>query len=131
MHNKEKHILKIISPSNYQKKKKTLYFLLHQNLKEKKKKKEHGPVTIAVRPVPSTPWVTSSAVEEDENPDGPFLLKGHILSQSVCVSGYVSLSLSLSPSSVDNNNFESLTHTARLLGYKKDVSETVALKWQM
>ena len=38
MHNKEKHILKIISPSNYQKKK-TLYFLLHQNLKEKKKKK--------------------------------------------------------------------------------------------
>ena len=55
MHNKEKHILKIISPSNYQKKKKTLYFLLHQNLKEKKKKKEHGPVTIAVRPVPSTP----------------------------------------------------------------------------
>ena len=70
-------------------------------------------------------------MEEDENPDGPFLLKGHILSQSVCVSGYVSLSLSLSPSSVDNNNFESLTHTARLLGYKKDVSETVALKWQM
>lgn len=37
-----------------------------------------GPVTMAVRPVPSIPSVTSSAVEEDENPDGPFLLNNHI-----------------------------------------------------
>ena len=33
---------------------------------------------MAVRPVPSIPWVTSSAVEEAENPDGPFQLKIHI-----------------------------------------------------
>lgn len=38
------------------------------------------PVTMAVRPVASIPWVTSSAVEDEENPDGPFLLKSHILS---------------------------------------------------
>lgn len=30
------------------------------------------PVTMAVRPDPSIPWVTSSAVENLENPDGPF-----------------------------------------------------------
>ena len=41
-----------------------------------------GPVTMAVRPEPSIPCVTSSAVEEDENPDGPFLLKSHIFVQS-------------------------------------------------
>ena len=29
--------------------------------------------------MPSIPWVTSSAVEEAENPDGPFLLNHHIL----------------------------------------------------
>ena len=45
------------------------------------------PVTIAVRPLPSIPWVTSSAVEDDENPDAPFPLNGHI---------FLSLSLSLS-----------------------------------
>jgi hypothetical protein len=33
---------------------------------------------MAVRPVPSIPWVTSSAVELAENPDGPFLPKIHI-----------------------------------------------------
>jgi len=31
-----------------------------------------------VRPVPSIPWVTSSAVERAENPDGPFQPKIHI-----------------------------------------------------
>lgn len=35
---------------------------------------------MAVRPEASIPRVTSSAVEDDENPDGPFLLKSHILS---------------------------------------------------
>uniref|UniRef100_A0A2P2JFZ9 Uncharacterized protein MANES_06G150100 n=1 Tax=Rhizophora mucronata TaxID=61149 RepID=A0A2P2JFZ9_RHIMU len=45
-----------------------------------------APVTIAVRPDPSTPFVTSSAVDDDENPDGPFLLNHHILSLSVSVS---------------------------------------------
>lgn len=39
-----------------------------------------GPVTMAVRPVPSIPSVTSSAVEEEENPEGPFLLNNHIAS---------------------------------------------------
>jgi len=34
---------------------------------------------MAVRPVPSIPCVTSSAVEEAENPDGPFHPKSHIL----------------------------------------------------
>jgi len=33
---------------------------------------------MAVRPVPSRPSVTSSAVDDDENPEGPFLLNGHI-----------------------------------------------------
>jgi len=37
---------------------------------------------MAVRPEPSIPCVTSSAVEEAENPDVPFLLKNHILSDS-------------------------------------------------
>jgi len=36
------------------------------------------PVTMAVRPVPSTPCVTSSAVEREENPDAPFDPKNHI-----------------------------------------------------
>lgn len=36
------------------------------------------PVTMAVSPVPSIPWVTSSAVEVEENPDGPFLLNSPI-----------------------------------------------------
>lgn len=40
----------------------------------------YEPVTMAVRPDASIPWVTSSAVEDDENPDGPFLQNGHILS---------------------------------------------------
>ena len=59
MHNMEKQILKIISP-----KFKDPYFLLHQNLK----KKATWPFSVK-RPFS----VTSSAVEEDENPDGPFL----------------------------------------------------------
>jgi hypothetical protein len=33
---------------------------------------------MAVRPVPLSPSVTSSAVEEAENPDAPFLLNNHI-----------------------------------------------------
>lgn len=32
---------------------------------------------MAVRPVPSIPLVTSSAVEKAENSDGPFLLNNH------------------------------------------------------
>lgn len=36
------------------------------------------PVTMAVRPAPSIPSVTSSAVEEEEKPDGPRLMNGHI-----------------------------------------------------
>jgi len=40
------------------------------------------PVTMAVRPVPSIPCVTSSAVEYPENPDGPFPQNNHILSLS-------------------------------------------------
>jgi len=35
------------------------------------------PVTIAVRPVPSIPSVTSSAVEEDEKPEPSFLPNSH------------------------------------------------------
>ena len=60
---------------------------------------EHArPVTMAVRPVPSIPWVTSSAVEEDENPDGSnFLWKGHIL--SMCSSKIPFKFLSLQTSS--------------------------------
>lgn len=42
------------------------------------------PVTMAVSPEPSIPCVTSSAVEEDENPDGPFLLKSHIFVLWIC-----------------------------------------------
>ena len=34
---------------------------------------------MAVRPLPSIPCVTCSAVEEDENPDGPVLLNCPIL----------------------------------------------------
>nr|GMC80947.1 apolipoprotein N-acyltransferase [Ipomoea batatas]GMC83129.1 apolipoprotein N-acyltransferase [Ipomoea batatas] len=37
-----------------------------------------GPVTMAMRSVPSIPSVTSSAVEEAENPDSPFIPKIHI-----------------------------------------------------
>ena len=37
------------------------------------------PVTMAVRPAPSTPSVTSSAVDHAENPDAPFHFNGHIL----------------------------------------------------
>lgn len=33
---------------------------------------------MAVRPVPSIPSVTCSAVDDDENPEDPFLLNGHI-----------------------------------------------------
>ena len=39
MHNKEKHILKIISPSNYKKKKKNPIFFITSKFKGKKKKK--------------------------------------------------------------------------------------------
>lgn len=41
--------------------------------------KEKRPVTIAVRPDPSIPSVTCSAVERAENPDGPLNPKIHIL----------------------------------------------------
>lgn len=43
--------------------------------------RKRRPVTMAVRPDPSIPWVTSSAVELAENPDAPFLEKGHIVSR--------------------------------------------------
>jgi len=33
---------------------------------------------MAVRPVPSRPSVTCSAVDDDENPEAPFFLNGHI-----------------------------------------------------
>lgn len=42
------------------------------------RKNKKLPVTMAVRPVPSIPSVTCSAVEERENPDGPFLSNHHI-----------------------------------------------------
>lgn len=66
----------------------TIKFLLHGEMKfkkknKKKKKIEHEPVTMAVRPVPSIPRVTSSAVEDEENPDSPFRLNGHILPPSL------------------------------------------------
>lgn len=35
---------------------------------------------MAVRPEPSIPWATSSAVEHAENPEDPFLPKIHIFS---------------------------------------------------
>lgn len=45
----------------------------------------YEPVTMAVRPDASIPWVTSSAVEDDENPDGPFLQNGHIALRINCL----------------------------------------------
>lgn len=53
-------------------------------IRKKKKiwKKSEGPVTMAVRPVPSRPSVTCSAVDDDENPEAPFLPNGHILSHT-------------------------------------------------
>ncbi|RRT77874.1 hypothetical protein B296_00000948 [Ensete ventricosum] len=50
-----------------------------------KKGRSGRPVTTAVRPLPSNPSVTSSAVDDQENPDAPFRLNGHI-SLSVCLS---------------------------------------------
>lgn len=44
------------------------------------------PVTMAVRPEPSILRVTSSAVEENENPEAPLLLSLHILSFSLNLS---------------------------------------------
>ena len=51
-------------------------------VQERKKDKKMGrsPVTMAVRPEASMPSVTSSAVEEDENLDDPFVLHKHIFS---------------------------------------------------
>ena len=46
-------------------------------------KEEKIPVTMEVRPVASIPWVTSSAVEEAENPEGPFLPNIHIILISI------------------------------------------------
>lgn len=47
---------------------------------------ENLPVTMAVRPEPSRPSVTCSAVEYQLNPDAPLLLNGHIsLSLSLCL----------------------------------------------
>lgn len=57
------------------------------------KNKKLGPVTMAVRPEPSIPLVTPSAVEEEEKPDGPFLLNSHIF-----------LKFSLSPATVFLNS---------------------------
>lgn len=50
------------------------------NFEECEKEIKWKPVTMAVSPEPSIPCVTSSAVEEDENPEGPFLLKSHMMS---------------------------------------------------
>jgi len=44
---------------------------------EREREKE-WPVTIAVREVEWIPRVTSSAVEDDENPESPFLMNAHI-----------------------------------------------------
>lgn len=44
---------------------------------------EKIPVTMEVRPVASIPWVTSSAVELAENPEGPFLPNIHIILISI------------------------------------------------
>jgi len=46
------------------------------------KDKKNIPVTIAVRPLPSIPSVTSSAVELEEKPDGPFFPKNPMLAGS-------------------------------------------------
>lgn len=43
-----------------------------------KEKEANIPVTMATRPVPSTPSVTCSAVERAENPDLPFSPSIHI-----------------------------------------------------
>lgn len=51
--------------------------------KTKTQKEKTEPVTVAVRADPSIPSVTSSAVEEAENPDGPFLSKIHMFSFAV------------------------------------------------
>lgn len=42
------------------------------------KNEKREPVTMAVRPVPSIPFVTSSAVERAENPDAPFIANIHM-----------------------------------------------------
>lgn len=42
-----------------------------------------GPVTMAVRPEASIPLVTSSAVEAEEKPEGPFPLNSHISFQLI------------------------------------------------
>ncbi|KAK4834301.1 hypothetical protein QYF36_020443 [Acer negundo] len=42
----------------------------------------NNPVTCNLRPVPSTPCVTSSAVEDHENPDGPFLPNNFTITDS-------------------------------------------------
>lgn len=47
---------------------------------KQKPNKGNEPVTIAVRPEPSIPLVTSSAVERAENPDGPLKPRSHIFS---------------------------------------------------
>lgn len=47
-------------------------------MKNRERERNRSPVTMAVRPDPSIPCVTSSAVEEAENPDGPVLLNNHI-----------------------------------------------------
>lgn len=58
------------------------------SLRTKFKKKQTNPdierpVTMAVRPVPSIPCVTSSAVDDDERPDGPFLLNSHMFQKTL------------------------------------------------
>lgn len=48
------------------------------NLATQETRNAEIPVTIATSPVPSTPFVTCSAVERAENPDFPFNPKIHI-----------------------------------------------------
>lgn len=55
--------------------------------------RENRPVTIAVRPEASIPLVTSSAVEAEENPEGPFLMNNHISLQLISLYFFSSLIL--------------------------------------
>ena len=52
-------------------------YITFRKEKHWERQRKKWPVTIAVRPLPSIPWVTSLAVEYDENPEAPILLNGH------------------------------------------------------
>lgn len=48
--------------------------------------RSEGAVTMALRPVPSIPSVTCSAVDDDENPEAPFLLNGPSSAHTISLS---------------------------------------------